>query len=328
MSRYNVFYLRVKGTEDNCDEFFSVLAQYGGHTDDLYYVLENGSDDDYAAEIRGALRGDVKFYMIDSPPKEHSLAGLSKSLGLEIEVFASDPGDGEFEYYYYVNGELVDCRNLPSSFPAFMLDEMELSEEDRKKYDLDKSDNYTLKDEYLPDAEWDESGEEMICNFKIEMDESEEDDDDDFEYMDEFEDEYGCEYSVSDKMESLAKMGITPDENGFAISYNSDNNTATLFEYFGTEKKVTVPNGITETEMGCFSNNEVIEEVVFPESFKKLGGGCFNNCPNLKKVVFPARTEDFYLDAFYGSDNVVIYAPPDSETKKFANIKRIPFQAI
>ena len=121
---------------------------------------------------------------------------------------------------------------------------------------------------------------------------------------------------------------IRTDENGFAISYNSDNNTATLFEYFGTEKKVTVPNGITETEMGCFSNNEVIEEVVFPESFKKLGGGCFNNCPNLKKVVFPARTEDFYLDAFYGSDNVVIYAPPDSETKKFANIKRIPFQAI
>lgn len=78
-------------------------------------------------------------------------------------------------------------------------------------------------------------------------------------------------------------MGIEPDENGFAISYYEDEDEATLYEYFGTEKKVAVPHGVTGLEMGCFSSNEEIEEIMLPDTLKYIGKDCFENCPNLKK---------------------------------------------
>lgn len=171
MSRYNVFYLRAKGTEENCNKFVLVLNQYDGHTDDPYVAAKGCSDDDYVVEIRGVLRGDVSKYMIDLPSDEESLAGLSKILGLAIEVFASDPGDGEFEYYYYVNGELVDSFDLPEYVSdEYMFEDFDISEDDKQKYKQIDNGGYVLCNEYLPDAKWDEYGEEMICNFKIEMD--------------------------------------------------------------------------------------------------------------------------------------------------------------
>lgn len=107
--------------------------------------------------------------MIETPSDENSLKGLSKALDLEIEVFASDPDDGGFEYYYYKNGELThSCEQLPNNLPDFMFDDM-VKEEDRQKYDKSEEGLYELKKEYLPDAEWDYDEDEMICNFKIAM---------------------------------------------------------------------------------------------------------------------------------------------------------------
>lgn len=190
MSRYNAFCLRVRGTEENCEKFAMAIAKYDGHCDDLDYAAKCGSGEECVFELRGALCGSVQTYMIDMPADEKSLAGLSKTLKLEIEIFASDPGDGEFEYYYYVNGEPVDIRNLPSSLPDFIFDERGFSEEDRKKYDVEGSDIYVLRNEYLPDAEWDDYGEEMICHFKIEMDETQVDEDDEEDGESEWDDEW------------------------------------------------------------------------------------------------------------------------------------------
>lgn len=311
MSRYNVFYLRAKGTEENCNKFVLVLDQYDGHTDDPYVAAKGCSGDDYVVEIRGALRGGVYKYMIDLPSDEESLAGLSKILGLAIEVFASDPGDGEFEYYYYVNGELVDSFDLPEYVPdEYMFEEFDISDDDKQKYKQIDNGGYVLCTEYFPDAKWDEYEEEMICNFKIEMDEKQ---------------EKGGGLP-SDKIGILAMMGIAPDENGFAISFYPDENMTTLYDYFGAERRVIVPDGVTDMEMSCFSNNDLIEEVVLPASFKAFADECFNNCPNLKKVVIPSGTEVFGEDTFNGSENVVIYAPSGSGAEEFAKEKGISFQ--
>ena len=101
------------------------------------------------------------------------------------------------------------------------------------------------------------------------------------------------ENPFGDKSAILAMMGITPDENGFAISYYEDEGQASLFEYFGEEKKVVVPDGVTTLEVGCFSDNEIIEEVILPTSLEFISAGCFENCPNLKKIFIPSNVEEF-----------------------------------
>lgn len=171
MSRYNVFYLRAKGAEDSCMKCAAIVDQYDGHSDDPYIAAKSGAGDNFVIEMRGALRGDVMKYMIDLPPYEESLEGLSKTLHLDIEVFASDPNEpDEFEHYYYKNGECVK-KSLPSYVPSEdYFDEMGIDDADRQKYDqIDGAEVYALRAEYLTNASWDFSNEEMICPFEIEM---------------------------------------------------------------------------------------------------------------------------------------------------------------
>ncbi len=170
MSMYVMFRLRVKGTKENCSKFAAVLNQYEGHCDDPYVAETAGTSDSFTMEIRGALRSDIVKYMIDVPAYEDSLEGMSKSHNLDIEVFGSDPGDGAFEYYYYKNGVCVESCNLPqyvSSQEEF--EYFEISEDEQKKYEPQEKGGFVLRKEYLAKAEWDEAGEEMICQFKTEL---------------------------------------------------------------------------------------------------------------------------------------------------------------
>ena len=172
MSRFVMFRLRAKGTEESCSKFAAVLNQYEGHSADPFISGSAGTPDSFTVEIRGALRSDISKYMIDVPPYEESLEGMSKSLHLEIEVFGSDPGDREFEYYHYLNGVCVQKANLPPYlYSEEDFGELELSEEDQEKYDRSENGVFVLRKEYLPDAAWAEDEEEMLCNFKIDMDE-------------------------------------------------------------------------------------------------------------------------------------------------------------
>lgn len=174
MSRYNVFYLRGKGTEEGCNQLFKAIYQYDGQLDDPYISYKDVDENACVIEVRGALRGDADKYLI-SLPEDNSLFALSKTFGMAIEIFASDPGDGEFEHYYFENGNLLE-----SSLPQYVYDfeKWEISEEDQKKYIPLADEGFALKEEFLPDAkweraeddEWDEDGEElMMCNFKIKL---------------------------------------------------------------------------------------------------------------------------------------------------------------
>lgn len=170
MSMYVVFRLRAKGTQENCLKFAEVLYQYGGHSGDPFIAEKTGAPNNCTIEIRGALRSYVSKYMIDMPPYEESLEGISKTLNLAIEVFGSDPCDGDFEYYYYQNGTCVESCNLPSFIRSKdEFEDFEISEEDQKKYDQLDNGGFVLRKEYHPNTEWDEAQEEMLCQFKIEM---------------------------------------------------------------------------------------------------------------------------------------------------------------
>ena len=105
------------------------------------------------------------------------------------------------------------------------------------------------------------------------------------------------------------------DEDGFSIFNN------TLYGFFGSERHVTVPEGITAISNGCFTKMGIIsvtlpstlmqlgnafegcdmlEEIVIPEGIEAIPSACFRHCTNLKSVTLPSTLKSIGYAAFAG----------------------------
>ena len=88
-----------------------------------------------------------------------------------------------------------------------------------------------------------------------------------------------------------------------------------------------MPDGVTALEEGCFSDNEIIEEVILPTSLEFISAGCFENCPNLKKIFIPSNVEEFDEEdegtTFGGTTQTIIHTPAGSVAEEFANSRGI-----
>lgn len=123
-------------------------------------------------------------------------------------------------------------------------------------------------------------------------------------------------------------FGIVADENGFA-SQDDGCGCVTLYNYFGKESIITIPENINELAAGCFAGNEVIKEVTFPKTVEAMDMCCFNNCPSLQKVYITANLVTFGCDnsSFGNCPNLTIYAPAGSAAETYAKENNIPFIA-
>lgn len=310
------FEMRIRGNKENCYAMVnSDIPCY-----DAYVKAEKGTDADYMVYVRGECRWSVTESMVDVD-EGSTLAAKAKKFSIELEVCGLDESGEISERFHYKGSEVITEKNLPSHLQAWVIEEgeTELSEENLAKYEKN-GDVYLLKDEYSEKFEYDYDKDEAVFDFTMSFKDLP-----GFEDYEEDEDGEDDENPFGDKSAILAMMGIEPDENGFAISYSEEDDDATLYEYFGTEKKVAVPYGVTELEMGCFSLNEEVEEIMLPETLKYIGEDCFENCPNLKKVIIPASVEGFVEDdnTFDGSPNVTIFTLSGSEAEKFSKEKGI-----
>ena len=57
-----------------------------------------------------------------------------------------------------------------------------------------------------------------------------------------------------------------------------------LFDYFGGEENVEIPDGVSEIDVDAFKLNHIIRSVKIPSSVRKLKDGCFEGCINLKNI--------------------------------------------
>lgn len=71
------------------------------------------------------------------------------------------------------------------------------------------------------------------------------------------------------------------DKNGFVIVNNI------LFGYYGKEKNVIIPQGVTAIDASVFAKNKTVETVILPASMKYIGNRAFEYCKNLKSINFP-----------------------------------------
>lgn len=71
-----------------------------------------------------------------------------------------------------------------------------------------------------------------------------------------------------------------------------------LEQYQGTEKHVTIPDGVKEIGERAFYGKQSIETVSMPDSVEILGKKAFMNCKNLKKVSMSDSIKGFLLLPF------------------------------
>ncbi len=73
--------------------------------------------------------------------------------------------------------------------------------------------------------------------------------------------------------------------------------------------KLTIPttiNGRTVTKIGnsAFSNQNLCEEIVFPESLEIIGDSAFENCTSLTEIHIPSSVTEIGDEAFKGCSNL------------------------
>ncbi len=73
--------------------------------------------------------------------------------------------------------------------------------------------------------------------------------------------------------------------------------------------KLTIPttiNGRTVTKIGnsAFSNQDLCEEIVFPESLEIIGDSAFENCTSLTEIHIPSSVTEIGDEAFKGCSNL------------------------
>ncbi len=87
-------------------------------------------------------------------------------------------------------------------------------------------------------------------------------------------------------------------ENGFRIFENS------VVDYYGSEKSVVLPDGVTAFDYDVFSENEDITSVRICEGVTELGHSSFFYCDSLESVSIPRTVTVIGDYCFYGSDNL------------------------
>ena len=83
------------------------------------------------------------------------------------------------------------------------------------------------------------------------------------------------------------KMTVSKDNPKYKMRntrYLCSKNGKKAYEYFGKQKSVTIPKGITAL-YGTYSDNKYIKKVTIPSSVKTIKGYTFSNCKGLSKVI-------------------------------------------
>ena len=310
------FELRVRGTKENC----TGMMDSGLACEEAYVKAAVGNENDYMATIAGVCHWSVMENMVTVDEAE-SLLGKAKRFHLEIEACGMSE-DGTCEHFHYHGAEVIKETYCLPGFSIAQLDDLDLSDEELAKYEKnDEVGMYILKEEFEEGFYFDEDLGEPVFRFDMSMEgasESEEPEEESFE---------GAGGLFGSSQGILAMMGITADENGFAIVSYEDSHTASLFDYFGKEKTVIVPEGVTTLEEGCFSGNDTAEEIVLPSTLKVIRIDCFQHCSKLKTIVIPASVTDFEEGedncTFSGTPQVVVVTPAGSCAEAFAQSKGI-----
>ncbi len=166
MANICTFEMRIKGTKENCEKMVnSDIPCY-----EMYCVEEKGTDDLYMMRLEGECRWSVTGSWVNTDEDE-TLAAKAAKFDIELEVIGYDMSEPEWiEHYHYKGTQCLREYNLYPCIMEWQIDEMEMSDEDKAKYEFNEEHGvYILKKEFEEKFEWDEDEERMIVEYAMEF---------------------------------------------------------------------------------------------------------------------------------------------------------------
>ena len=166
MSNIASFYMRVRGTRENCESFIWKIPA------DTDITEEQGTKDDSMFFICGECDNGMKYSFFDD--SDSSLEKCAAECNIEFEAYCSDLGEPDwFEHYHYKGAECI-AHDYFQHFYCINPDDEE--EETRpspeileKYYDHVQPDVYSLKGEYLT-CSYNEETDSFDCKFTMSFD--------------------------------------------------------------------------------------------------------------------------------------------------------------
>ena len=77
-----------------------------------------------------------------------------------------------------------------------------------------------------------------------------------------------------------------------------------LTHYYGNDREVVIPEGVSFISYYAFAGNEKITSVIIPEGVKIIQDCAFFNCKNLSKITLPKSLMKISKSAFEGCDKL------------------------
>lgn len=85
------------------------------------------------------------------------------------------------------------------------------------------------------------------------------------------------------------------------LNYDYHIQDGELIEYFGKDKNVVIPHGITKISAGAFFMCTDITHITIPEDVSEISSEAFTNCPNLSGITVNSKSKN------YTSENGVLF---------------------
>lgn len=86
----------------------------------------------------------------------------------------------------------------------------------------------------------------------------------------------------------------------------------TLLRYFGKQKCVNVPYGISKIGTSCFSHNRCVQEIVLPKTLSTIESFAFAGCVELSKILLPSSLSVIEHHAFALTDALAYVVIPEN----------------
>ena len=109
--------------------------------------------------------------------------------------------------------------------------------------------------------------------------------------------------SISERVTSIGTRAFCgckklSDKEGFIIVRD------VLFNYYGTNDSVSIPEGVAKIDEGVFSGKSNLLSIRIPDSVISIGREAFSNCSNLKNIAIPKGVKNIGSAAFCGCSHL------------------------
>ena len=102
-------------------------------------------------------------------------------------------------------------------------------------------------------------------------------------------------------------------DDGFKYNLDTEEKTAELAKFSGSQKKVVIPESVTYNDVtysvtslgnACFNGCSSLTSITIPSSVTSLGDRCFNGCKSLTSIDIPSSVTSLGLSCFRGCSSL------------------------